>query len=52
MVSEQTVAFAIMDFENLIDTLETEGIISTQEYGEMTTMKNTILKRCGFKMEE
>ena len=52
MVDEQKVAFAIIDFEQLIDELKTEGVINTEEHQEMVSMKNTILERCGFVMEE
>lgn len=49
MVNEQTVAFAMIDFENLLNDLETDGIINSKEYEEFTSMKNIILNRCGFK---
>lgn len=51
MVREQTVAFAISDFENLIDELKEEKIISSQEHEQMSIMKNMILERTGFIVE-
>ena len=49
-MDEQKVAFTIIDFEQLIDELKTEGIIGIEEHEEMVSMKNTILERCGFIM--
>ena len=48
MVSEQKVAFTIMDFENLIDELKDDGVITPDEHCEFGEVKNIILKRCGF----
>ena len=47
-MDERKVAFTIIDFEQLIDELKTEGIICNDEHEEMVSMKNTILERCGF----
>lgn len=48
MVDECKVAFAIIDFEQVIDELKSEGIINIEEYEEMVNVKNTILNKCGF----
>ena len=44
MVSEQKVAFTIMDFENLIDELKDDGVITPDEHSEFGEVKNIIRK--------